>query len=119
MPSTLSFRRVCLVWLTRALAFLCCVFCNRSATSLKTRWDTRPFRHQDGTKAAAAVRTWQTVHSGFFPPPLLPHPRQEQVTHRRQRLVPLQAHVEPSLEMIQTQLTLLILKTAFHPPARE
>ena len=46
--------------------------------------------HQNGINAATAVWTWHSVSSGFFPPELLPHPRQEQVAHATQDQVAFQ-----------------------------
>ena len=57
---------------------------------------------QDCIKAAAAVRTWQTVNSGFFPP-LLPHAFQEQVRDCRQRLVADKPSIFSSFVMIESQ----------------
>ena len=77
---------------------------------------TRP-SHQERTTADAAVRTWQTVSSEFFPPQFLMHFRQEQVTDSRNRLVAHQSHIGSPLEVIEAQLGLLILEATLHAPA--
>jgi hypothetical protein len=85
MPNSRSLRLVRFVWLFRAVALRRCVraifVTVLSITLLGVR---SPFNHQERTNAANALCSWHTVSSGFFPQPFLPHPRQEQVTHRRQ-----------------------------------
>lgn len=74
---------------------------------------------QERTTAAAAMRTWHTVSSGFFPPQLLLDLRQEQVTHGGYRLMAFQPQVGTSLEVVEAQFRLLILEAAFDVPTRE
>src|SRR5258708_5872025 len=112
MPRVRSFRRVVFVWLLRACTRRFCVYRISSAACSYRRLQARPECHQLRTTAAIAVRNWQTVSSGFFPPKVLMNPRQEQVTHRRQNQVALQALVTPTFVMVQAQLALLILKAA-------
>ena len=51
--------------------------------------EQRPRRVQTGTRAAVAVRTWQTVKPGFSPPMGLSELGQEQVAEAAEDQVPL------------------------------
>ena len=78
MPSSCNRRRVRFTWLFRALAFrrsAQVIFLAALASSFSL--DRRDANPQQRTSAATAVCNWQTVSSGFFPPQLLAHPRQE------------------------------------------
>src|SRR5436190_24227417 len=66
---------------------------------------TRP-NDQERTMAAAAVRTWQTVSSGFFPPQFLMHLRQEQMADSRDRLMAHQPHISVAKFHRENELTL-------------
>src|SRR4051794_40328644 len=90
MPNARNFFRVALVWLFLAAAFLTCVRWISSAVRSNNFFDGRWSSHQDGISAAIAVCTWHSVNSGFSPPELLSHPRQEQVAHATQDQVPFQ-----------------------------
>src|SRR3954470_8737117 len=120
MPSPSSFLMVVLVWLFRAWAFRRWAYMILLAvlsSSLSTFF--RSEIHHDLTKAAVAVCSWQTVSSGFFFRPSLPHPRQEQVAHRRDDQVAFQPQVAAPLVLIQADLALVVLETPLHTPARE
>ena len=84
MPNAWSLRRVILVWLLRAAAFLCCVRAISAAVRSSNFFEGRWSSHQDGIKAASTLCTWHSVSSGFSPPESLTHLRQEQVTDRAQ-----------------------------------
>src|SRR6476619_5274274 len=119
MPDSRNLRRVRLVWPFRAAAL------RRWARSIPAEvrsssfFGARRLNHQNGIKAAIAVCTWHSVSSGFSPPELLPHPRQEQGTHATQDQVAFQPLVTPALVLVQPDLGLLVLKTAFDTPPRE
>src|SRR5512135_2528025 len=120
MPRSRSLCRVRFTWLLRARALRRCaqlIFLAALASSFSC--DGRDDNPQQRTSAATAVCSWQTVSSGFFPPEFLAHPRQQQVTHRRENQVALQPRVTPALILVQADLALLVLETAFHTPARE
>src|ERR1700677_2843628 len=119
MPNARSFFRVVLVWLFRAAAFLLCVRRISSAVRSNSFADGRSLSHQLGINAAIAVCTWHSVSSGFFPPELLSHPRQEQVTHATQDQVAFQALVTTPFVLIQPDLRFLILETTLDSPSRE
>src|SRR5215469_10067175 len=109
--------RVRLMWLLRALALRCCahvIF--RAAFSRSWSCDRRDVSPQERTNAAIAVCNWQTVSSGFFPPPFLTHSRQEQVAHAAEDQVSFQSQVTPSLVLVQTDLAFLVLEATFHSP---
>src|SRR3989304_8952245 len=93
MPNARSFRRVALLWLLRAWAFLFCARAISLAACSYSGLEARPPSHQALTTAAAATWTWQTVTSGFFPPKLLADSGQEQIAHGRDR--PLSAEATP------------------------
>ena len=66
-------------WLFRERALRSWVSVMMSAARCRREVTAFPVSHHDWTKAAAAVRTWQTVSSRFFPPPLLMHAGEEQM----------------------------------------
>src|SRR5215207_8147832 len=103
-------------WLSRALAFSCCARSidrtARSASSLAPRFPNPA----PSTNAAAAVRTWHTVHSRFFPPELASDLPKEPKAHCTDRLVPLQSQVTATFPVVKTQLRLAIFKAALHMP---
>src|SRR4030042_2535105 len=70
------------VWQRRERAMRRCVTVITCAARSKNLSFTRPVSHKDRTSAEEAVRIWQTVRSGFFPPPFLMHFGQEQMAHR-------------------------------------
>src|SRR5262245_24776039 len=119
MPSARSFRRVAFVWLLRACDRRCCAYRLSSAACWYSRIQARSDCHQLRTTAAIAVCTWQTVSSGFFPPQVLMDPRQEQVAHRREDQVTLQALIPSAFVVVQPQLAFLVLETTLDAPARE
>src|SRR4051794_11053025 len=111
MPNARSFFRVAFVWLLRAAAFLLCVRAISSAVRSNNFFDGRWSSHQYGISAAIAVCTWHSVNSGFSPPELLSHPRQEQVAHATQDQVTFQSLVPASFILVQPDLALLVLET--------
>src|SRR6516165_8193806 len=120
MPRSRSLCRVRLKWHFRASAFRFSaqvIFLAALASSFSS--DRRDANPQAWTRAATAVWSWQTVSSGFFPRPFLPHPRQEQVAHTTEDQVTFQAQVPSPLILIQPDLALLILEASFDSPARE
>src|ERR1041384_6446721 len=119
MPKAHRRLRVFLVWLRRALAFCRCWYTMVSAAWSSRRVAVLGPSHHDCTNAEAAVRSWQTVISGFFPPPPLPYACQEQVSYRRYRLMPQQPKIMAALVVIESKFSFFILETSFHVPARE
>jgi hypothetical protein len=117
MPAACSRRLVRFVWLRRAAAFRRCARAIRRPARSSSRAAALRPSTQDCTSAAAAVRTWHTVRSGFFPPPPLRDPRQEELRHRRQRVMPEQPDVRPPLVVVQAQFRLAVLKAALNGPA--
>src|SRR5580704_3907079 len=69
--------------------------------------------------ASVAIRTWQMVHSGFFPPQRLTRFRHEQVADRSQYQMPLQADPTAPLPMIEAELALAIFKATLDVPPPE
>src|SRR5664279_682758 len=119
MPICRSFLRVRLRWHARAAAMRCCQWRRRLAMSAISTADARPHSHQLGTNAPTAACTWLIVRSGFFPPKLRANPRQEQVAHRSQYEVPLQAQPAAAFPLVQANLLLLVLETSLHTPTRK
>ena len=66
-----------------------------------------------------AVRTWQRVISGFFPPEPLGLAGQEQVADLGDGEMFHQGVVLANLEMAQAQFVLFILQATLHGPACE
>src|SRR4051812_12431633 len=102
MPSSRSFRRVLFAWLFRAVALRRCahvIFLAAFASNFS--FDSTDDNPHDRTNAAIAVCSWQTVSSGSFPRPFLPHSRQEQATHATEDQVAFQAQIAPALVLVQ------------------
>ena len=106
-------------WLFREAALRRWIWVMMEAMRVNNSCAARLASHHDCTSAAAAVRTWQTVKSGFFPPPLLVRASQEQVRDGSDCLMSHQAHVRAALEMVEAQLCFFVLEAAFHTPPRE
>src|SRR5258708_7960242 len=106
-------------WLSRALAFSCCARSIARAARWASFFAPLDPNSNPSTNAAAAVRTWHTVHSGFFPPKLASNFRKKQKAHRTDRLVPLQPQVTATFPVVKTQLRLAIFKAALHMPPRQ
>src|SRR6185437_16016722 len=69
--------------------------------------------------ASVAMRTWQMVHSGFFPPQRLTRFRQEQIADRSQNQMSLQADPSAPLPMIEADLALAVFKASLdRPPSK-
>ena len=119
MPFSLSFLRVFLMWLFRARALRCCVYCMVLAVCSNNLADARPLSHQLCTRADTASWTWYTVNSEFFSPKAITNSSQEQITDTGQYQVPLKSDVTAALPSIQADVLFLVLETAFNAPARE
>src|SRR3982750_4895821 len=118
-PMTLSSANALRRWLSRALAFSPWArSIDRAARSASFLAPVSP-NPNPATNAAAAVRTWHTVSSGFFPPKLVVKLRKHQEAHRTDDLVPLQPQVTATLPVVKTQLRFTILKAALHMPPRQ
>ena len=70
------------IWQRRERAIRNCVNVIIPAVFSNNLSLTFPVSHKDRTSAEEAVRIWQTVNSGFFPPPQLMYLSQEQMTDR-------------------------------------
>src|SRR5262245_4821598 len=119
MPIACNRRRVRLVWHRRASAFRRWVRAISPAVRSSNFFGGLMLNHQNGINAATAVCTWHSVSSGFSPPELLPHPRQEQVTEATEDQVAFQALVTSALVLVQADLGLLVLETTLDAPPRE
>lgn len=71
MPILRNRFRFFLVWLRQDAASRSCVSVMVRAARSRNICLTCPVNHNDRISAELAVRSWQTVSSGFFPPPLL------------------------------------------------
>ena len=119
MPSRDSFCRVFLVWLFRAWAFRFWCQAISSAALANRGLAARRSSHQDRTTALMAMWTWHTVNSGFFFPQRFTRLSQEQQADRTQHQVTFQSHVFSTLIVIQSDLSLVVLKASFDPSAGE
>src|SRR5208283_5732050 len=81
-----------------------------SASTRKKLRRTWPVSHNDRTSDPAAWRIWQTVSSGFFPPPLLSDLAQEQMADGCKQQVPLEREVITDLEVIHPQFALFLFE---------
>ena len=113
MPIFRSFLRVRLVWHLRAVALRCCQCWISPAAASISAAHTLPLSQQLCTNAAAAICTWHTVRSGFFPPQLLANPGQEQVAHRGEDQVPFQS--QPAAAFPHHGPFLTVLDAVSHP----
>ena len=118
MPDLRSRRRVRLMWLVRD-SIAAQVQLILAAVRSSTSFTGETCHHQKGIQRATAVWIWHSVRSGFFPPELLPHPRQEQVADAAQNQVAFEPLVAPAFVLVQADLGLLVLKAAFDTPSRE
>ena len=116
-PTARSFFRVALVWLFRAAAFLTCVRSISAAVRSNFFIEGHRPSHQYGINAAIAVCTWHSVNSGFSPPELFSHPRQEQVAHAAQDQVAFPPLVTTSFILVQPDLRFLALEATLDVPA--
>src|SRR5438270_1461828 len=119
MPDLRNLRRARLVWLFRAAAFRRWARSSSAAVRSSSTFGGRRFHHHNRFNAANAVYTWHAVIPGFYPPELLPHPRQEQVAHATEDQVAFEPLVAPALVLVQADLGLLVLETALDAPSRE
>src|SRR5260370_1425325 len=91
----------------------------RCATLLYKRVHVSGSRYRRWMRAWATSRTWQTVHSGFFPPQLLAHFCQEQVADVRENQMALEAKPATPLPMIESHLSFAVFKAALDRPPAE
>src|SRR5712692_1101884 len=91
----------------------------RCATLLYKRVHVSGSRYRLWIRASATSRTWQTVHSGFFPPQLLAHFCQEQVADVRENQMALEAKPATPLPMIESHLSFAVFKAALDRPPAE
>ena len=110
MPFARKHWSVAFQWPRRAWALRSCVIANCAAITSARFREHRPPLYQIGTRNRVAVRTWQTVTSGFFPPLLLAELGQEQMTHAGQDQVALDRKVVADLEVVHAQLGLGVLQ---------
>src|ERR1700689_5930967 len=119
MPRSRSLCLVRLVWHRFARAFRRCArSISAEVRSSSFRGGLRP-NHQNGISAATAVWIWHSVSSGFFPPELLSHPRQEQVADATEDQVAFRPLIAPALILVQADLGFLVLETPLDAPPRE
>ena len=95
--------RFFLIWQRRERAVRSCVKVIISAAFSNNLSLTLPVSHKDRTSAEEAVRIWQTVNSGFFPPPQLIDFGQEQITDRGDYKMATKRLVIANLEMAQSE----------------
>jgi len=107
------------IWQRRERAIRSCVKATISAVLSKNLSLTFPDNHKDRTSAEEAVRIWQTVNSGFSPPPQLMDFGQEQMTDGGDDKMATKGLVIANLEMTQSELIFFIFKAPFHMPARK
>ncbi len=84
MPISRNRVRFFLTWLRREAASRCCVSVMMAAVRSSNFSRICPVSHSDRISAEVAVRSWQTVSSGFFFPPLLVYLDEEQMADSSQ-----------------------------------
>ena len=119
MPSLRNLRRVVLVWLLRACAFLVCAHWISSAAWAYRVVDWRLLSHSERTTAVIAVCTWHTVNSGFSPPQLLMNGGQKQIADSAQHQMAFEPDPAASFVVVESDFSFLVFKAAFNPPPRE
>src|SRR5512147_1120105 len=90
-------------WLRAALSLRSCVNANCMWICSANFREQRPPRAQIGTSVAVAVRTWQTVRLGFFPPVSQAELAEEDVAQTTEDQVPLDGEEPADLEVIHPQ----------------
>jgi hypothetical protein len=78
---------------------------------------TRSLSHQNRTKAAIAVWTWETVSSTSFFPLDISDPGEEQIAYRSKDEMAFEPGIAPAFVMVHPQFALLILKAPLDWPA--
>src|SRR5258706_15186654 len=79
---------------------------------------SRCLRVSPGSSCASTARlTWHAVHSGFFPPQDLVRLGQEQEADGGEDQVSLERPIVSNFEVIQSDLTLVVLEAALDVPA--
>ena len=119
MPLRCSLRMVVRVWQERAKALRRWWYWMRLAVLSYRRSRARGSSCQLWTSASVATRTWQTVHSRFFPPQPLAGFGQEQIAHGGQNQMAFQAEPAAAFPMIQSNFSFAVLKATFDAPAAE
>src|SRR3989304_535683 len=109
-PMLCNRRSLRLRWLRSAAALRRWVRVSISEIDSAIAREQRLSRVHSGTRIAVAVRTWQSVRSGFFPPMLLVELGQEQVADATEDQVPLDRPALAGLEVVQPQFALAILE---------
>jgi hypothetical protein len=112
LSSAKVFRR----WLSRASAFSRCARALVRAACSANSFAAVP-KLNPSTNAAAAVRTWHTVSSGFFPPKLVSNFGKYQKAYRTDDLVALQSEVTATFPVVKAQLRLTVFKAPLEVPA--
>ena len=119
MPRRCSSRRRALVWLSRAVRLRCWVYWMVLAARCRRAGRSSGLRDQVSMRALAAVRTWQSVISGFFPPQPLALLGKEEMADLGDQQVSADGLILADLEMGQAELGFLVLEAAFDGPAGE
>src|SRR5262249_27399798 len=110
---------VALRWVSRALEFSRCArLIDRAARRASARAACLP-NAEPSTAAAAAVRTWQTVNCGFFPPQLPTDLCQQKDAHGADDLVPHQTQIAATFPVIEPEFGLAVLEATLHVPPRQ
>ena len=104
-------------WLARALAFCLCACPIDRAARAASRLAASSPSPNPSTDAAAAVRNWLTVSSGFFPPQLPADLSQQEVADRADDLMAFQPQVAATLPVVEPQLRFAVLKAPLDVPA--
>ena len=104
-------------WLHAALAFRCCVNVNCALICSAYFREQRPPRAHKGASFAVAVRTWQRVRSGFFPPMPQAELTEKDMAQAAQDQVSLDRKKLTDLEVIHPQFRLAVLEGPFDDPS--
>jgi hypothetical protein len=110
MPRAWKRARVRRRWLRAALSFRSCVTVSCARMRSADFREQRPARAHKGASIAVAVRTWQTVRPGFFPPMLPAELAEKDVAQTTEDQVPLDRDELAHLEVIHSQFRLAVLE---------
>ena len=107
------------LWLRAALLFRRCVNANCATIDSARLREQRPPQNQRGQSLAAAVRTWQSVSPGFFPPMLHAEFAEKHMAEAAENQMPLDRAEFTHLKMVHPKLGFAVFEGPLDDPPRK